>query len=109
MMEAFRKLAEVVAFSDEKMRKNRVFETERMSCDVYCFEPGQAQAVHAHDGSDKVYFVLEGTGTFRVGGSERELRKNEFAIAESGTGHGVENRGGGRLTVLVFVAPRPSH
>ena len=109
MIEAYRKLADVVAFSREKMHKNRVFETERMSCDVYCFEPGQTQAVHAHDGSDKVYFVLEGTGTFRVGDSERELRKDEFAVAESGTRHGVENRSGGRLTVLVFVAPRPHH
>lgn len=108
-MEAFRKLADVVGFSNEKMRKNGVFETERTSCDVYCFEPGQVQAVHAHDGSDKVYFVLEGTGTFRIGDTEKQLHKHEFAIAESGVKHGVENRSNARLEVLVFVAPRPHH
>ena len=108
-MEAFRKLADVVGFSNEKMRKNGVFETKRTSCDVYCFEPGQAQAVHAHDGSDKIYFVLEGTGTFRIGDTEKQLGKNEFAIAESGVRHGVENQTDARLEVLVFVAPRPHH
>ena len=108
-MEAFRKLADIAAFSKEKMRKNGIFETERLFCDVYCFEPGQAQSVHAHDGSDKIYFVLEGVGTFRIGDSERQLGKDEFAIAESGVSHGVENRTSARLTVLVFMAPRPRH
>ena len=91
------------------MRKNGVFETERMFCDVYCFEPGQMQSVHAHQGSDKMYFVLEGTGTFRIGDVERDLNEDEFAIAESGVSHGVENRSDARLTVLVFMAPKPSH
>lgn len=108
-MDAFRKLADVIAFSQDKMRKNGVFETERLFCDVYCFEPGQAQAVHAHDGSDKLYFVLEGTGTFRIGDEEKQLGKDEFAIAESGVRHGVENRSSTRLAVLVFMAPRPRH
>jgi mannose-6-phosphate isomerase-like protein (cupin superfamily) len=108
-MEAFRTLAELAAFSNEKMRKNGVFETERMFCDVYCFEPGQTQSVHTHEGSDKVYFVLDGTGTFRIGEVERDLNKNDFAIATSGVSHGVENRSNARLTVLVFMAPKPTH
>lgn len=107
-MDVFRTLAQVTGFSDEKMRKNGVFETERMFCDVYCFEPGQLQAVHAHQGSDKVYFVLEGTGTFRIGDVEKELHKDEFAIAISGVRHGVENRSNARLTVLVYMAPNPN-
>jgi len=108
-MEPFRTLAQVTAFSDEKMRKNSVFETERMFCDVYCFEPGQKQAVHTHTGSDKMYFVLEGTGTFTIGDVEKDLHKDEFAIAISGVNHGVENRSAVRLTVLVYMAPKPTH
>ena len=107
-MEAFRTLAQVAAFSDEKMRKNGVFETERMFCDVYCFEPGQEQSVHAHEGSDKIYFVLEGTGTFRIGEVEKDLHKDEFAIATSGVRHGVANRSNARLTLLVYMAPNPT-
>ena len=28
-------------FSSEKMKKNNIFQTPRLFCDVYCFEPGQ--------------------------------------------------------------------
>ena len=29
------------AFNEQKMQKVNLFETERMFCDLYCFEPGQ--------------------------------------------------------------------
>ncbi len=108
-MERFRSVPEIARFSPEKMRKNGVFETERLFCDVYCFEAGQAQRVHAHEGSDKVYFVLEGEGLFRIGAEQRQLGKDEVALAPSGEPHGVENPGPGRLKLLVLMAPRPGH
>ena len=108
-MDVFKKVSEVAQFSSEKMKKNGVFETDRLFCDVYCFEAGQAQSVHTHDGSDKVYFVLEGKGMFHIGGELRELGKDEVALAPSGEPHGVENPGPERLKVLVVMSPRPSH
>ena len=96
-------------FSQDKMQKTGVLETSRVTTDLYCFEPGQAQRSHKHDDADKIYFVLEGSGTFRIGDAERELGKHEFAIAQSGVSHGVENRSAARLAVLVFMAPRPVH
>ncbi len=47
-------LQEQRRFSPEKMVKVGLFETERFFCDLYCFEPGQAQKPHTHAGSDKV-------------------------------------------------------
>ena len=108
-MDVFKKVSEVGLFSSEKMKKNGVFETEHLFCDVYCFEAGQAQSVHSHDGSDKVYFVLEGSGLFHIGGEERALGKDEVALAPSGEPHGVENPGPDRLKLLVVMAPRPGH
>lgn len=108
-MEVFRKVSEVDRFSSGKMKKNGVFETERLFCDLYCFEAGQAQNVHTHEGSDKVYFVLEGRGRFRIGGEQRDLGRGELALAPSGEPHGVENPGPERLKLLVVMAPRPSH
>ena len=108
-MENFRKIADAVQFAAEKMKKNGLFETERMFCDLYCFEPGQSQTPHTHEGSDKVYFVLQGKGKFQVGGEEKELGGNEIALAPSGQKHGVSNPGPDRLVLLVFVAPKPSH
>ena len=108
-MEVFKRVSEVARFSSEKIKKNGVFETERLFCDVYCFEAGQAQSVHTHEGSDKVYFVLEGRGRFRIGEEQRDLGKDEAALAPSGEPHGVENPGPEQLKLLVVMAPRPGH
>lgn len=108
-MEKFKRIAEAIQFAADKMKKNNIFKTERIFCDLYCFEPGQAQNPHTHEGSDKIYFVLQGRGLFEIGGEERELKREEIAIAPSGQKHGVSNPGPERLVVLVFVAPKPSH
>ena len=98
---------EMKRFAAEKFQKVNLFDTERMFCDIYCFESGQEQAPHKHVENDKIYFVLEGTGTFSVG--------DEFTECEPGTAihcppdidHGVVNTGDERLVVLVFMAPHP--
>ncbi len=95
-------------FSAEKMQKINLLETERMFADVYCLEPGQEQKVHKHGGADKVYFVLEGTGCFRIGDEERGLGPNQMVLAPADVEHGVRNSSGERLTLLVFMAPNPN-
>lgn len=95
------------AFQAQKMQKVNLFETERMFCDIYCFEPGQEQKTHTHDGSDKIYYVLEGSGTFDIGGERQELRQQMIVMAPSGVEHGVVNTSNARLTVLVYMAPKP--
>ena len=105
----FKKLSDSMQFSADKMKKNGIFETDRFFCDVYCFEPGQVQAPHAHEGADKVYYVLKGKGVFQVGDEERELDEGEIALAASGQKHGVANQSNERLTVLVYMAPKPTH
>ena len=108
-MEKFRNISQAIQFAPDKMKKNGLFETERMFCDLYCFEVGQAQNPHSHEGSDKIYFVVQGKGRFQIGEEERELGKDEIAIAPSGQRHGVSNPGPDRLVLLVFMAPKPSH
>jgi len=94
-------------FSSEKMKKNNIFQTARFFCDVYCFEPGQEQKGHIHGEQDKVYLVLEGKGTFQVGGETQVLGQGDGTIAPAGEEHGVRNHTTVRLKVLVFVAPNP--
>lgn len=94
-------------FSPDRMQKVGLFETERMSCDLYCFEPGQAQKAHAHPGSDKIYVVVEGRARITIGGAERTLAPMQATMAPPGEEHGVVNDGPGRLVLLVFVAPKP--
>lgn len=108
-MSNFKKLSDLMSFSADKMKKNGVFETEHFFCDTYCFEPGQEQKPHTHAHEDKVYYVLEGRGSFTVGGEERMLGAGEIALAPAGQSHGVANRGQARLVTLVFVSPKPHH
>ena len=106
-MELFKDVRATGVFSAEKMSKANVFDTERMFCDVYYFEPGQEQKAHAHDGSDKVYYVLDGVGEFSVGSEQQEVGASTAILAPAGMAHGVRNPGPGRLRLLVFMAPKP--
>ncbi|HXG50877.1 MAG TPA: cupin domain-containing protein [candidate division Zixibacteria bacterium] len=108
-MESFKKITDAMQFSVDKMKKNGLFETPRLFCDLYCFEPGQSQAPHTHDGSDKIYYVVRGRGRFQIAGEERELGEGEIAIARAGENHGVTNGSAERLVLLVTMAPKPSH
>lgn len=101
-------LADYQQYSLEKMKKNNLFETDRLFCDVYCFEPGQEQKGHIHGTQDKVYLVLEGAGTFHVGAEKQVLGVGQGTMAPAGEEHGVKNHTDQRLRVLVFVAPNPA-
>ena len=106
-MSAFAKVGDRYRFASEKMQKQNLFDSERMFCDVYCFEPGQEQTAHAHAGSDKIYYVIEGSAEIRIGDETRRLDPGGIAHAAPGVAHGVLNPGPGRLALLVFMAPKP--
>lgn len=107
-MELFRDVADAMQFGAEKMRKNSLFATERVFCDVYAFESGQTQSAHRHTDSDKVYFVLRGAGVFRVNGEERRLSEGAAVFCPAGSDHSVTNPGAERLALIVFMAPPPT-
>ena len=103
-----RTVSDVLAFSEEKMKKNALFDSPHLFYDAYCLLPGQSQKVHAHEGSDKVYYVLRGTGRFTVAEEERDLGAGNAIIARAGDPHGVRNETQEELVVLVTMAPPPS-
>ena len=107
-MPSFKSIQDEVRFSAEKMRKVNLFETKNFFCDVYGLEPGQEQKPHSHAGADKVYYVIEGSGTFTVGDETREATIGEVVFAGSGSAHGVRNTGEKRLVLLVFMSPNPN-
>ena len=94
-------------FADEKFQKVNIFDSPRMFCDIYCFEPGQEQPLHSHEHNDKLYYVLEGIGTLTVGEESRQVEAGWAVLCPPGEDHGVVNTGGDRLVLLVFMAPHP--
>ena len=103
-----RSVADSAAFSEEKMQKKALFDSPHLFYDAYCLLPGQTQKVHAHEGSDKIYYVLRGTGRFTVDEDEQDLGEGHAVIARAGDPHGVSNETQEELVLLVTMAPRPS-
>lgn len=101
-------IRDAISFSGEKLHKNPLFDSERLFYDAYCLMPGQEQKVHTHEGSDKIYYVLEGTASFTVAGEERDLGPGNAVIARAGESHGVRNDTSENAVLLVTMAPRPS-
>lgn len=91
----------------DKMGKATLFESPRLMVGLNAFEPGQAHALHAHHGMDKVYYVLEGEGLFLLDGRELPAKAGEMLVAPEDVPHGVRNTGTGRLLVLAVLAPAP--
>jgi quercetin dioxygenase-like cupin family protein len=94
-------------FSPAGMGKSTLFATSRVLVGVNAFEPGQAHALHAHAGMDKVYHVVEGEGQFLLEGGAQAMRAGDLLVAPADVPHGVRNTGPGRLIVLAILAPGP--
>lgn len=98
-----------IAFRPDKMNKVSLFDVPELFLDVYCLEPGQEQKPHAHADAAKIYYVLEGEGTFTLGAEERRLGAGNAVLAPAGEDHGVRNDSGARLVLLVTMAPNPNY
>ena len=85
--------------------KATLAESPRLLLGLNCLEPGQTQAAHSHAEQDKFYFVIEGEGEFTVGDETRLAGTGMTVWAPAGAAHGVANRGGARLVLLVGIAP----
>jgi len=94
-------------WSSEKMGKTTLFRSERVMVGLNCFEPGQEHPLHAHEGMDKVYHVLQGRGLFLLDAQEVAMNAGTMLVAPEGVPHGIRNTGGERLLVLVILAPAP--
>jgi len=91
----------------DKMGKSTLYESPRLLVGLNAFEPGQTHALHAHEGMDKVYHVIEGEGEFLLDGRALPMAAGDMLAAPPGVPHGVRNASAGRLLVLVILAPAP--
>lgn len=91
----------------EKFFKTTLWEGDHIMVGLNCLEPNQTQSVHAHQGADKFYLVLEGEGKFTVGDQARSAAAGALVVAPAGIAHGVTNVGSERLSLLVAIAPGP--
>jgi len=98
---------EHAVFSAEKMGKATLFRSERVMVGLNSFEPGQEHTLHVHEGMDKVYHVISGSGRFLLQDREIPMAAGVMLIAPEGVAHGIRNDGSERLIVLAVLAPSP--
>ena len=108
MASSVMRLREHAVYNASKMGKSTLFESPRLLVGLNAFEPGQAHALHAHAGMDKVYAVVEGEGVFLLEDREVPMRAGDLMVAPEGVPHGVRNNGAQRLLVLAILAPAPA-
>ncbi len=94
-------------YDTAKMGKSTLFRSDRLMVGLNAFEPGQEHALHAHGGTDKVYYVLEGRGVFLLQDREEAMDPGVMLVAPEGVSHGIRNTGSERLLVLAILAPAP--
>lgn len=94
-------------FQPEKMGKATLFQSQRILVGLNAFEAGQEHALHAHEGMDKVYYVLAGRGIFLLEAEELAMERGVMLVAPAGVPHGIRNTGSERLVVLAVLAPAP--
>src|SRR5437016_11969750 len=99
-------MPERARFSGTKMTKLDCFRSDRLLVGLNCFEPGQEQQVHAHDGADKFYFVVAGKARFVIGDRSAEAGAGDLILAPAGVPHGGQ-QALERTGVLVAMAPAP--
>lgn len=105
---SFVQVSEQVHFRPDRLSKVNLFNAAQMFVDVYCLEPGQEQKPHTHSEAAKVYYVLEGEGTFWIGEETRAVGPGFAVFAKPGELHGVKNESVERVVLLVAMAPNPS-
>lgn len=95
------------SFDAERMAKSTLFRSDRVLVGLNAFEPGQEHRLHAHEGMDKVYHVLQGSGVFLLEDGEQRMDAGTMLVAPAGVPHGIRNTGDGRLVVVAVIAPAP--
>src|ERR1017187_10267590 len=103
-----KQIATLAKFTPEKMGKSTLAQGDYMFSGLNSFEPGQEHAPHKHEGQDKLYVVLQGTGHVRIGDEEHALTAGDAAFAPSGVPHAIRNSGTERLIVMAILSPPPA-
>jgi mannose-6-phosphate isomerase-like protein (cupin superfamily) len=102
-----RNVSSLASFSTDGMGKRTVVHGEFLFAGLNSFEPGQEHAPHAHQGQDKLYMILEGSGIVQVGDTTEVLTAGDAAFAQSGVMHSIRNTGVERLVVMAMLGPPP--
>ncbi|MBI2884237.1 MAG: cupin domain-containing protein [Candidatus Methylomirabilis oxyfera] len=98
----------IKAFSDKGFQRRRVWQTDNLHCNIYCFEPGQQNSLHRHPVSNEVVFCWEGEGVVVIGEEHEPIRAGETVLVPVNVPHGYINTSQDRrMIIMVIQCPLP--
>jgi mannose-6-phosphate isomerase-like protein (cupin superfamily) len=71
--------------------------------------PGSATTPHYHPTTEEIYYILEGTGSMRIGDETRDVGPGDAIAIPPGAIHQITNTGPGTLKFLCCCAPGYEH
>ena len=90
-------------FSTNSFVRKRIWQTDKLHCNIYCFEPGQQNSLHRHPISDEVVVCLEGDGIVVVGTEHQSIKAGETVLVPMNTPHGYINTSLNRPMIITVV------
>ena len=101
-------LRNIQRFSPSGFVRQRVWQSDHLHCNIYCFEPGQQNSLHRHPVADEVVFCWEGEGIIVVGDDHTPFTAGETVLVPKNTPHGYLNTSQDRrMMITVVQCPLP--
>jgi quercetin dioxygenase-like cupin family protein len=95
-------------FSPRSFVRQRVWQSDQLHCNLYCFEPGQQNSLHRHPDADEVVFCWEGEGLIVVGSEQSQFMAGDTVLVPKDTSHGYLNTSQDRrMMIAVVQCPLP--
>jgi mannose-6-phosphate isomerase-like protein (cupin superfamily) len=100
-------LKQFVHFSADGVRRETVFETDRVWTQVLCFQPNQSIGPIADSDSDGIFLVVAGEAMFVVDGKRKRLEQWGTVLVPAGAEVSVSNASAEPLVLFLMTAPPP--
>jgi mannose-6-phosphate isomerase-like protein (cupin superfamily) len=100
-------LKRFVHFSPDRVRRETMFETDRLWTEVLCFERNQSMGPVRDPDSDALFTVVAGEGVFVVEGSRKRLGQWSTVLVPAGHEVSLSNASVEPLVVMLVAAPPP--
>jgi len=101
-------LGDLVAYSDERRVRSKIFQTDQIVSELVCYEGGQGTKQHVHPHQDEIFACLEGEGVITFDDpdvEDRPIAKGSVVLVPAGIRHGVSTQPGQQLVLMFTKGP----
>jgi quercetin dioxygenase-like cupin family protein len=95
-------------YSEEKFTKRVIYKKGETTAFILNFLPGQTLPTHKHPGTEVYIYVITGTGTIIIDGSETEVTERDLIHVDSEEEMSFKNSGTEPISLYVTLSKMPN-